>query len=245
LVDTPGFDDTERSDIEVLQEIANWTTATYKKNILLSGIIYLHPITDTCIDGSAMRNLRMFENLCGQEALENVLLTTTQWSNIDPAEGQAREDNLRDGGLWGGLLSRGASLQRFNGTRESGLELIQKLMSNTRKPLHIQNQIVRQHMALPQTDAGKFLDEGLTAREERFKQELESLEKQSREALKAKDAEANRILMVEQETAREKLETAGAERRLLERLDAADVERAGPSWPQLGCFRTASGRSTC
>jgi len=168
----------------------------------------------------------MFQRLCGQDVLENVLLTTTQWSNVDPVEGQAREDNLRDPGLWGGLIGKGATLQRFDGTRESGIELIQKLASNTRKPLNIQHQIVKQQMALPDTDAGKFLNEALAAQEKRFRKELESLEKQFREAIRAKDGEMNRILAVEQEKAQEKLEKAAAERRRLEGLHAA---QPGPS----------------
>ncbi len=44
LVDTPGFDDSTRSDVEVLRELAAWLTATYAKEIRLSGIIYLHRI---------------------------------------------------------------------------------------------------------------------------------------------------------------------------------------------------------
>jgi len=185
----------------------------------------------------------MLKNLCGEEVLVNVLLTTTQWSKVDPAEGQAREDNLRDEGLWGGLISRGATLQRFHGTRESGLELIQKLMSQERKPLRIQDEIVKQHMTLPQTDAGKFLNEALAAQEKRFRKELESLEKQFREAIKAKDAEMNRIFVSEQARAREKLEKAVAELRLLEGLDAAEVERAGPSSQPGGYYRAAARRS--
>ncbi|PUU74167.1 hypothetical protein B9Z19DRAFT_906561, partial [Tuber borchii] len=198
LIDTPGFNDTNKPDTEILKEIADWTSKTYKKNQLLSGIIYLHPITHTRMEGSAMKNLRMFQRLCGQEVLENVLLTTTQWSKVDPTEGEFRENNLRDEGLWGGLIGKGATLQRFHGTRESGLELINKLVSKTRKPLHIQDQIVKQHLTLLQTDAGKFLNEGLAAQEKRFKEELESLEKQLREAIKAKDNEMNQILAAEQ-----------------------------------------------
>jgi len=185
------------------------------------------------MEGSAMRNLRLFQSLCGQDVLENVLLTTTQWSNVDPAEGQAREDNLRDEGLWGGLISRGATLQRFHGTRESGFELILKLMSHTRKPLRIQDEIVKHHMALPQTDAGKFLNEALAAQEKRFRKELESLEKQFREAIRAKDGEMNRILTAEQAKAQEKLKKAEAERILLEGLHAAETGGgAGPSRPR-------------
>jgi len=225
LVDTPGFNDTNRTDTEVLKEIADWTSKTYKNGQLLSGIIYLHPITHTRMEGSAMKNLRMFQKLCGQEVLENVLLTTTQWSNVNPVEGQAREENLRDEGLWGGLIGKGAMLQRFHGTRESGLELIHKLMSNTRKPLDIQDQIVEQRMTLLETEAGKFLNEGLAAQEKKFKEELESLEKQLREAIEAKDDEMNQILTAGQERAQAKLERAEAEQRWLVGLHAAEIEK--------------------
>ena len=172
-----------------------------------------------------MSNLRMFQRLCGQEVLENVLLTTTQWSNVNPADGQAREDNLRDERLWGEFIGKGATLQRFHGTRESGLELINKLVSKTRKPLHIQDQIVRQHMTLLETDAGKFLNEGLAAQEKRYSGELESLEQQLREAIKAKDDEMREILAADKLKAQEKLERAEAERRWLEGLHAAEIRK--------------------
>ena len=197
------------------------------------------------MEGSAMRNLRMFQKLCGQEVLENVLLTTTQWSNVNPAEGQAREDNLRDEGLWGGLIGKGATLQRFHGTRESGLELIGKLIPNKRKPLCIQDQIVNQKMTLLETDAGKFISEELAVLEKRYRGELESLELQLSEAMKAKDDEMNQILAAEQARAQEKLKTAAAEKKWLEGLHAAGVEKrrarrrregdgvaAGPSRPR-------------
>jgi hypothetical protein len=51
LIDTPGFDDTNRSDTEVLKEIARWLVASYKGKILLNGIIYLHRITDIRMQG--------------------------------------------------------------------------------------------------------------------------------------------------------------------------------------------------
>jgi len=178
-----------------------------------------------------MRDLRLFQRLCGQEALENVLLTTTQWSSVDPAEGQAHEDNLRDEGLWGGLIGKGATVQRFNGTRESGLELILQLMSHKPKPLHIQDQIVRQDMALPETDAGKFLNEELAAQEKIFREKLESLGKKLRETVRANDGGMKLILIIGAEKARvqEELKKAEAERGLLEGLHAADIGEAGPS----------------
>ena len=105
----------------------------------------------------------MFQSLCGQEALKSVLLTTTQWSNINPAEGQAREDNLRDEGLRGGLLAR-APLSRI--------------------PRHQRIRI----RAYPQVER-KCINEELIAREKKFKKKVESLEKQFREVIKAKGEE--------------------------------------------------------
>ena len=157
--------------------------------------------------------------------MENVFLTTTQWSNADPAEGQAREDSLRDEGLWGRLIRKGATLQRFYGTRGSGLELIHKLMSNTRKPLDIQDQIVEQNMTLLETNAGKCINEELIAQEKRFKEKLGSLEKRLQEAVKTQDGQMNGILMQEQEKARNELEKAEAGMKLLAELHALEVKK--------------------
>jgi len=102
----------------------------------------------------------MLQKLCGPDALQNLLLTTTQWSNVDRAEGERREFYLRDRDACQGLVSKGASVVRFVGTRESGLELIRRLMLNEPKPLAIQDQIVNKNMTTLETDAGQFIHEG-------------------------------------------------------------------------------------
>jgi hypothetical protein len=224
LVDTPGFNDTNRSDTEVLREIADWTSATYREKRLLSGIIYLHPITHARMGGSALKNLRMFQGLCGQKVLKNVLLTTTQWSNVDSAEGGVRENSLRKVDFWGGLIDRGATLQRFHGTRESGLELIRKLMPNEREPLDIQVQIVNQHMTLLETNVGIRINEELIALEKKHREEIESLKKAFAEVIEAKDNEKREII-AEKVKAQEELGKVEAERSLLERLHLEEVEK--------------------
>ena len=77
LVDTPGFDDTYISDVDVLCKLSRWLEETYIKGFLLSGLLHLHRITDVRMGGSAMRNLRMFRRLCGPDALTKALLVTT------------------------------------------------------------------------------------------------------------------------------------------------------------------------
>ena len=116
LIDTPGFDDTNRSDNEVLCEIASWLTASYTAKIRLNGIIYLHRISDLRMQGSAKNNLFMFKKLCGQKALKNVILATTMWDRISEAEGEARENELiTTPDFWGWMVSQGSKVYRHTG----------------------------------------------------------------------------------------------------------------------------------
>ncbi|KAJ5902344.1 hypothetical protein N7495_002872 [Penicillium taxi] len=63
LIDTPGFDDTNRDDSDVLREIAFWLSDSLMKKIKLSGMFYFHPISDPRMQGSAMKNILMFKKL--------------------------------------------------------------------------------------------------------------------------------------------------------------------------------------
>jgi hypothetical protein len=116
LVDTPGFDDTNRSDTEVLRELASWLTRSYTANITLSGIIYLHKISDNRMQGSAKRNLYMFKKLCGDSALKNVILGTTMWDKVSETEGIARERELTSTpDFWGWMMDQGSRVFRHTG----------------------------------------------------------------------------------------------------------------------------------
>ncbi|CUS07476.1 unnamed protein product [Tuber aestivum] len=227
LVDTPGFNDTTRTDTEVLTEICDWTSKTYEENRLLSGIIYLHRITDVRMDGSSMKNLRMFQKLCGIRALKNVFLTTTQWSNaVGQADGEVREKGLcEDRDFWGMLIEQGATLQRFHGTRESGLELIDQLMPKLPAVLDIQDQIVTQKRTIIETDAGQCINEDLIAQENKYKEEIELLEIERQEAIKEKDEEMKDLIAEEQEKSREKLKKVAVEKRRLADMHDDEVRK--------------------
>ena len=167
----------------------------------------------------------MFQNLCGKEVLENVLLTTTQWLNADQVQGQAREDHLQEDGLWGGLIGKGATLQRFYGTRESGLELIHKLMSNTQLPLNIQEQIVSQNMTLLETNAGRCINRELTARRMILREKLDSLGNRYDSSMRTIGGDMMENLRREQAMAIEMLKRAEAGMKLLTELHVAAVKK--------------------
>ena len=70
LVDTPGFSDTNMTDTDVLLLVADHLFHAYKKGVKLSGIIYLHPISDSRMTHQNLQNLRMFRKLTGDENLD-------------------------------------------------------------------------------------------------------------------------------------------------------------------------------
>jgi 50S ribosome-binding GTPase len=92
LIDTPGFDDTTKADVNILNNIAFWLSHAYRAEpkLLLSGIIYLHPISEPKMVGTATRNLAMMRLLCGEENLGVVWLATTMWGLVSRAWASTR-----------------------------------------------------------------------------------------------------------------------------------------------------------
>jgi hypothetical protein len=77
LIDTPGFNDTNRSDIEALGIIAAYPGASSANGVRIHGIIMLHPTIDNRIGGSSMRNIEMMKKMCGFTLYENVVIAKT------------------------------------------------------------------------------------------------------------------------------------------------------------------------
>ena len=82
LVDTPGFDDSDREDTDILLELAAWLALQRQNEVKLTGLIYLHRITDNRLGSAAMRNLRMMGALVGEDNMKNVVLVTNRWEEI-------------------------------------------------------------------------------------------------------------------------------------------------------------------
>ncbi|KAJ3574180.1 hypothetical protein NP233_g1925 [Leucocoprinus birnbaumii] len=105
LVDTPGFDDTYKSDLEILQLISKWLEKTGVRNIRLRGVLYLHRITDNRMAGTPLKNLEIFEKICGPKWFSRVVLVTTMWDELGSENtemGDAREDELKND-FWKGM----------------------------------------------------------------------------------------------------------------------------------------------
>ncbi|KAF4565344.1 hypothetical protein EYR36_001914 [Pleurotus pulmonarius] len=155
LVDTPGFDDTVRTDTDILSAIANWLSTTYRDKITLSGILYLHRISDNRMAGTPIKNLNMFKQLCGQDALDNVILMSTMWTEVAEDVGEGRELELQRN-YWKPMIVAGSRTTRFDGSHQRAWEIIDALGPGS-KPLLIQTEMVDEGKTLPETSAGTVL----------------------------------------------------------------------------------------
>ncbi|KAH8702821.1 P-loop containing nucleoside triphosphate hydrolase protein, partial [Phaeosphaeriaceae sp. PMI808] len=157
LIDTPGFDDSYRSNDEIVKTILVWLEESYRSRKLLSGIIYLHRISDPRMQGSSLENIRMFRRLCGFEALKNVLLVTTFWDTVSDAEGRRRERELSSNDeFWGRMIKKGSKVKRWSQCSRSDVTkgILDAIVPDAKRALQAQIEIVDQGKQWEKTDVG-------------------------------------------------------------------------------------------
>ncbi|KAF9874471.1 hypothetical protein CkaCkLH20_08034 [Colletotrichum karsti] len=173
VVDTPGFNDTMRSDAEVLATISNFLVAQHALGVPLKGIIWLHPIDERRMRGSDVDSLLMFQDLCGQEAMKNVTLLTTRWDVVEnPTKGSKNERELKRD-FWRDMISYGSRVQRFDGTSDMACAIIERILRNHEVVLQVQKDILAEGKTLEETSAAQRivprLDEKLREKRERIR----------------------------------------------------------------------------
>lgn len=171
LIDTPGFDDTELDDTDILIRIANYLTTSVR----LSGIIYLYPMTARRVGGVAAKNLTMFRNLVGDSNMRNVKLVTTMWDDITAEQGESRLEELtRD--FWGVMTAAGAQVDRCNEAAKDGHRIIRSIMNTSPVTLQLQSEM-QQGLRLEETAAGKIVRGQLEELEAKYERDVGELRK--------------------------------------------------------------------
>jgi len=194
LIDTPGFNDDDLNDTDILLEIAGYL----KTGVRLSGILYLHPISDSRIGGTGKRNLELLQNLVGQENMSNVKLITTKWHGATPEEGKIRLNDLVSH-FWNGMIAAGAQVDRYDGTDEDGKRIVQSVLKTSPVKLLFQQEL-QDGREVEDTSAGKSLMEAFNKLQEKYERELKELRdgieaerEKYEEALRKRDEAADQI----------------------------------------------------
>ncbi|KAK3369990.1 hypothetical protein B0H63DRAFT_454213 [Podospora didyma] len=163
---------------------------TYRQNAKLTGIIYLHRITDVRMDGSAMRSLKMFRKLCGEQPMKNVVIASTFWGAIDEDKAIAHEAEL---------MGKADFWEKATVT------------------LDIQRELVDEDKPLGETAVGNAVNEELQRLEHKYKTELERIQQETAAALAEKDVHYEKILKKEREKMETKLERIHTDQEMLRR----------------------------
>ncbi|KAJ2936283.1 hypothetical protein H1R20_g811, partial [Candolleomyces eurysporus] len=148
IVDTPGFDDTYVGDFVILQRIAKWLEESYRKK-------------------NARRNLEMFNHLCGDSALDKVILVTSKWGRAYGRNFAKRQEELEKN-HWKTMLAGGARVEQLKAGEEdesawgvihSILGMVEKraIEQSKSEALQIQRELVTRRKFLPQTQAAREL----------------------------------------------------------------------------------------
>ena len=154
----------------------------------LTGILYIHRITDVRMSGTPHRNLRMFGELCGDISARNVVLLTTMWDKAKSLkEVEKREAGLKER-YWNVMIHHGATVERFyvNGSGPQSPWLIVDRMIHRRQQepallghaLLLQEEMVDVGKRLNETNAGKALFRDLQGLLTKQNKTIKSLEEQ-------------------------------------------------------------------
>ena len=200
LIDTPGFDDTNREDIETLKVIAHYLSVGYANRVHIGGVVFLHRISDNRMTGTMKRNIAMFKSLCGPDSLSNVAVATTMWPEDADLVSQRRRDQLLDTKeYFGDVCAEGARMFELRGVlgshtlQESSLKVVSHLMDMHRLSpviLQIQHELVDQQLPLEDTQAGRVICEGLHRSQAELSDQLAELRKSMQNALERGDQES-------------------------------------------------------
>lgn len=179
LIDTPGFDDTNRSDMEILTVIAQYLARHLHSGRRIHGVLFLHRIVDVRLSASVIKMAELAKRICGERFYDHVTLVSTMWELLpDTSVGYERaRELLNHPRFWADFHREGAPHVRYSNTRETARKIITEVIKSARVPaplLRIQSQLWR-GLSVPETDAGEFLEGELKRRREKHEQDLQRL----------------------------------------------------------------------
>ncbi|KAK4208099.1 P-loop containing nucleoside triphosphate hydrolase protein [Rhypophila decipiens] len=178
LIDTPGFDDSQRSELSILQLVADYMERTYAEGKLLSGIIMMQPLNETRLTGSERTRTTLFKKLLGEDAYQRVVIAPTMWDHLDDNTARLRESQrMQREDVWGDMVSRGAVVVRHSDAVQSATDIVHRFLAfDTTVELLVQRELTQNGGQLALTSAGKHLDQNMAATIQKLTQQVEQLQ---------------------------------------------------------------------
>lgn len=218
LIDTPGFNDPNKSDAEILELVSVFMSALYTQHIKLAGVVYLHPITDVRMFGSSSLNLELFEKLCGKDAMDKTVLATTKWDCLTSQEdGEMRERELKDD-FWSEMILDGSKVFRQDRGFESAESIVRYLMGSDGDGIvtTVAPELVDQGLQHKNTSVGMVLRKEHLKVEAEHAKKVERLETKHAEAIAQGDQDRADAIVKEQQKAAAAMKKHEASMKIME-----------------------------
>lgn len=136
-----------------------WLVRAFQNGIKISGIIFLHNITTTRVQGSDVKALEIIKAICGETSYSAITLATTRWEQVNEEKGKVRQQELcNNSRFWGDMVKEGAHVTALSSGRPSALRLIKRIVAQDRRfVLDLQREMIHDGKALHETEAGKLV----------------------------------------------------------------------------------------
>ena len=158
----------------------------------------MHRISDFRVGGVAVKNFQMFRQLCGDSALQNLVIVTNMWGEVSPDKGHERERELVNNiKFFKNALDKGATISRHDNTTESSIGILRRIMDKQPTLVRIQDEIVNQGKNLSETGAAEELRREVTEDAERQRAEMARYQEEAE--AQTQQMEQNRKTEIERE----------------------------------------------
>jgi len=170
----------------------------------VTGVLFMHRITDNTFLGTADRVSTMLKNLCGDAAMNHLILCTTMWDRVPEEEGYERFDELCETGPWKEMISKGAGTAMISNlspnARAAAEKVVTQLIKNAEPvELAIQDEMVNQKLSVAGTSAGQVFNEHLQEVQAELERELKEMHDRLREESEANAARAHAKIRAREE----------------------------------------------
>ncbi|KAG9122323.1 hypothetical protein FRC07_001358 [Ceratobasidium sp. 392] len=155
----------------------------------ITGIVYLHRITDNGKSDASVQSFELFTKICGLSNMRNVVIMTNMWSYPENPEENRQGERLKTG-FFSKALKEGAQIVKRAGPGYRSAQAVVILLRN-RQPVDLQLQIELEHgSSLYETGAGSLIEKDLFARLQRQRLEKGERERELRDAREDRDRRA-------------------------------------------------------
>lgn len=194
LLDTPGFDDSTRDNLEVLSEIMSqlYLLALQPNEFSMQGVVFLHDMNEVRFGGSQKKTLGILKALVGEAHLGNVIVGSTFWDKSKLQQQEKRERELMDQ-HWDGIYK---TMRLPHKDRNAAVAIINELFKREPALLLAQEEMLKPPHTVEATTVGKLaVPEGLL--------ELKNLQREQEERERAFEVETKRQEALLQEQIRD------------------------------------------